>query len=107
MEDSSAHHHLWHRVLHVTASYHQGSHPRPYPYRYLHCALTSARPLCQFSLVIAYNHKQSELRFLVFHAGGLTASCPLNLNQPNDHMDIICLILSTWKRAGDAGLPSW
>lgn len=72
-------------------------------------ALISARPLRQFSLVIAYNHKHRQLRFLVFHAGGLTASHALHPNEEKDHRDIIRLILSllTWKEAGDAGLPGW
>ena len=72
-------------------------------------ALTSAKPLRQFSLVIGYNYKHHQLRFLVFHTGGLTASRALHPNQPKDHRNIIFLILSllTWKRAGDAGLPEW
>jgi hypothetical protein len=72
-------------------------------------ALTSARPLRQFSLVIAYNHSVQQLRFLVFHSGGLTASHALRPNEPADHKDILRLILSllTWKTPADAGLPEW
>ena len=72
-------------------------------------ALSSARPLRQFSLVIDYNHKRHEPRSLVFHTGGLTASHALRPNQPKYHTDIIRLILSllTWKSARDAGLPKW
>jgi hypothetical protein len=72
-------------------------------------AMRIARPLRQFSLVLAYNHSIHELRFLVFHAGGLTASPSLNLNDSKHYKDILSLILSllTWKTPGDAGLPEW
>jgi hypothetical protein len=72
-------------------------------------AMRNARPLRQFSLVLAYNHSDHALRFLVFHAGGLTASPPLKLNKPDHYKNILCLILSllTWKTPGDAGLPEW
>jgi hypothetical protein len=75
---------------------------------YARC-LTNAVPLRQFSLVIGYNHVTTELRFLVFHAGGLTSSPPLKPNDPQDHRDILRLFLSllTWKSPGDAGLPEW
>ena len=69
----------------------------------------TAMPLRQFSLVIAYNHDQHELRFLVFHVGGMTASHGLSPNKPNDHQNILRLILAllTWETPGDAGLPEW
>jgi hypothetical protein len=72
-------------------------------------ALMTARPLRQFSLVIAYNHACQELRFLVFHAGGLTSSRALRPNQRGDHKDILRLFLAllTWETPGDAGLPEW
>jgi len=73
------------------------------------CVLTSARPLRQFSLVLGYNHTSHELRFLLFHAGGLTASPGLCLRDPKHHKNILHLFLSllTWKTPGDAGLPEW
>jgi hypothetical protein len=52
-------------------------------------ALNNAKPLRQFSLVIAYNHVLREMRFLVFHAGGLTASRGLYLEKRKDHSDIL------------------
>jgi hypothetical protein len=75
---------------------------------YARC-LTNAVPLRQFSLVIGYNHVTTELRFLFFHAGGLTSSPPLKPNDPQDHRAILRLFLSllTWKSRGDAGLPEW
>jgi hypothetical protein len=72
-------------------------------------ALMTARPLRQFSLVIAYNHAYHELRFLVFHAGGMTASHALCPNKRVDHKNILRLVLAllTWETHGDAGLPEW
>lgn len=72
-------------------------------------ALMSARPLRQFTLTIAYNHASHELPFLVFHAGGLTASHALDPNKRDDHKDILRLSLAllTWETPGDAGLPEW
>jgi hypothetical protein len=75
---------------------------------YARC-LTGAVLLRQFSLVIGYNHKTHGLRFLVFHAGGLTSSPPLDPNNPSGCRDILRLFLSllSWQSAGDAGLPEW
>jgi len=75
---------------------------------YARC-LINAIPLRQFSLVIGYNHVSKQLRFLVFHAGGLTSSPPLKPYDSQDHRAILRLFLSllTWKSIGDAGLPKW
>lgn len=72
-------------------------------------ALNDAFPLRQFSLVIGYDHVKQELRFLVFHAGGVTSCPPLNPTDPAHYPDILRLFLSllTWKSNGDAGLPEW
>jgi hypothetical protein len=72
-------------------------------------ALMTARPLRQFSLVIAYNHAPQELQFLIFHAGGLTASHALRPNHHKDCRNILLLILAllTWDKPGDVGLPEW
>jgi hypothetical protein len=75
---------------------------------YARC-LSYAEPLRQFSLVLAYNHAELKLRFLVFHAGGLTASTGLLVNEPDHRRDILRLFLSllTWESPGDAGIPEW
>jgi hypothetical protein len=53
-------------------------------------------------LIIEYNHVSTELRFLVFHVGGLTSS-PF---KPQDCRALrLFLTLLTWKTRGDAGLP--
>jgi hypothetical protein len=71
--------------------------------------LSNAIPLHQFCLVLGYNHKIQELRFLVFHAGGLTTSTGLLVGNSDHCKDILRLFLSllTWKSAGDAGIPEW
>ena len=73
----------------------------------LHKALFSASNYVQFSLVLGYNQRTKELRFLVFHAGGLTASKALDVR--TDYEDIRRLILSilAWDSPGDARLPAW
>lgn len=72
-------------------------------------SLINAVPLRQFSLVIGYNHQSRELRFLVFHAGGLTSSPPLKPDKSKDQPAILRLFLSllTWNSPGDAGFPEW
>jgi hypothetical protein len=73
------------------------------------CCLSNAIPLRHFSLVLGYNYKDQELRFLVFHAGGLTASTGLRVYDPGHQKDILRLFLAllTWKSPGDAGIPEW
>ncbi|KAJ7903406.1 hypothetical protein B0H14DRAFT_3679709 [Mycena olivaceomarginata] len=44
---------------------------------YARC-LFDANPSRAFALVLAYNHRTYELRFLIFHRGGLTSHAPLN-----------------------------
>ncbi|KAF9040340.1 hypothetical protein BDP27DRAFT_1347462 [Rhodocollybia butyracea] len=72
-------------------------------------SLFSAAPLRQYALVLGYNQKDRDFRFLVFHRGGLTASNPLKLKDANDQEDFVRLFMSifTWKDRGDAGLPGW
>ncbi|KAJ7747279.1 hypothetical protein B0H16DRAFT_927550 [Mycena metata] len=75
---------------------------------YARC-LFSAAPLRQYALVIGYNQKAGELRFLVFHRGGLTASTPLMPANPAHMQDILRLFaaIMTWRSASDAGFPGW
>ncbi|KAF9040343.1 hypothetical protein BDP27DRAFT_1435164 [Rhodocollybia butyracea] len=72
-------------------------------------SLFSAAPLRQYALVLGYNQKDRDFRFLVFHRGGLTASKPLKLEDVNDREDVVRLFMSifTWKDRGDAGFPRW
>ncbi|EIW80211.1 hypothetical protein CONPUDRAFT_137525 [Coniophora puteana RWD-64-598 SS2] len=75
---------------------------------YARC-LSFASPVRQFSLVLAYQYKAKELRFLVFHPGGLTASAALDPSNSEHHIDILRLFVAliTWETRADAGLPEW
>ncbi|EIW76053.1 hypothetical protein CONPUDRAFT_169241 [Coniophora puteana RWD-64-598 SS2] len=85
----------WPRIVLQAATYSRG--------------LFYAVPLRQYSLVLGYHHVHKELRFLVYHSGGLTASTALKIDDRNDRKEILrlfCAIL-TWQTRGDAGLPEW
>lgn len=71
--------------------------------------LFSASPLRQHALVISFNHHAHEIRFLVFHRGGLTMSNPLYVKKVEDRMDILRLFMAvlSWNTPGQAGLPVW
>ena len=47
----------------------------------------------QYALVIALNHISTEVRFLFFHRGGLTASPAFNLNHNSGWMRFICAMV--------------
>lgn len=72
---------------------------------YARC-LFSAEPLRQFALVLGYVHIKGELRFLVFHRGGLTMSSILKSSERQQIVRLF-LALCTWNTRGDAGLPDW
>ena len=71
---------------------------------YARC-LFSASPSRQFALVLGFRHVKAELRFLVFHRSGLTASKPLSVNDEQGRKDILRVLFSilSWKSTGDAG----
>ncbi|KAJ3769434.1 hypothetical protein FB446DRAFT_812091 [Lentinula raphanica] len=66
-------------------------------------------PLRSFSLVIAINHIKHDLRFLIFHHGGITATKALSLRDDDDR-NKICLVMMSiifWQTPADAGIPSF
>ncbi|KAJ3773451.1 hypothetical protein FB446DRAFT_836689, partial [Lentinula raphanica] len=66
-------------------------------------------PLRLFSLAISINQQKHELRFLIFHHGGITATKTLSLKNEADRRDI-CLIMTSiifWQTPADAGIPSF
>jgi hypothetical protein len=71
---------------------------------YARC-LFNANPLRQFALALGFQHKSAELRFLVFHRGGLTASEALPVRSSLGEEGIIRAFLSilSYKSAKDAG----
>lgn len=72
-------------------------------------AMFSANPLRAFSIVIALNHRLNELRFLIFHRGGLTATHALNITRKGDRQ-LVCMVLCSilsWRSPFDAGLPDF
>src|SRR5271156_221298 len=75
---------------------------------YARC-LFDANPLRQFAMVLAYNHIEKGLRFLVFHHGGLSSSVWLNVNTQEGQQDILRIFLAilSWKTPAHAGLPMW
>ena len=72
-------------------------------------AMFNAVPLRAFALVIGVNHQHAELRFLIFHRGGLTTNTPLKLNKTSDLMLVQKIMMSVllWQTPLDAGLPSF
>ena len=64
-----------------------------------------ARPNRMFAIALAYNQENKELRFLVFHRGGLAASKPLHITQWAGLRAIMRLFLTLglWTTATEAG----
>jgi len=75
---------------------------------YARC-LFSASPSRQFAVVLGFRHTKVELRFLVFHRGGLTGSKPLPVKDGPGQKDILRILLSilNWGSAEDAGFPGF
>jgi len=75
---------------------------------YARC-LFSASPSRQFALVLGFRHTNAELRFLVFHRGGLTGSQPFSVKDENGQKDILRVLLSilNWRSSEDAGFPKF
>ena len=71
---------------------------------YARC-LFSANPSRQFAIVLGFRHVQAELRFLVFHRGGLTGSRSLSVKDEPGQKGILRILLSIldWKSPEDAG----
>ena len=71
--------------------------------------LFNASPPRQFSVALGFHHVRAELRFLVFHRGGLTGSKPLSVKDEHRQKDIIRILLSilNWRSVGDAGFPEF
>lgn len=69
--------------------------------------LFDANPLRRFALVIGFDYIQRELRFLVFHRGGLTSSPTLSVK--TDTKDVLRLFMAilSWSSLADAGFPEW
>ena len=67
--------------------------------------LFSASPSRQFALTLGFQRSKTELRFLVFHRGGLTASKPLSVQDKKGQQDILRIFLSIlrWQSPNDAG----
>ncbi len=70
-------------------------------------AQISAIPLRAFSLVIGVNHSTNELRFLIYHHGGLTASLPIRIDTAEGVRQVQKVLFSVllWQTPQDAGLP--
>ena len=85
----------WARMVHQSATYAR--------------CLFNASPSRQFAVVLGFRHCNGELRFLVFHRGGLTGSQPLSVDDEHGQKDILRILLSilNWKSAEDAGFPGF
>jgi len=68
-------------------------------------ALFSADWARTFALVLVFNHKETELRFLALHRGGLTASKKCDLTEKSGLEDVVrmFLALTLWRTPLDAG----
>ena len=62
-----------------------------------------------FGLIIGFRYTTLELRFLIIHRGGMTASKPLSVVEEQGKKDIIRVFLSilTWRTEEDAGIPKF
>jgi len=71
---------------------------------YARC-LFSDSPSRQFALVLGFRHTTAELRFLVFHRSGLTASKSFSVASKEGQKDILRVFLSIlrWASPNDAG----
>jgi hypothetical protein len=58
-----------------------------------------------FALVLGFNHNNNQLRFLVFHRGGLAASDPYDITKPGNLRGVARLFLTllSWRTAAEAG----
>ncbi|KZV74258.1 hypothetical protein PENSPDRAFT_648102 [Peniophora sp. CONT] len=69
----------------------------------------SALPLRTFCIVIGLDHVENELRFMISHRGGLTATVPIDITKP-EGANNVCYIFTAillWKSPSDAGLPAF
>ncbi|KAJ7364143.1 hypothetical protein DFH08DRAFT_267263 [Mycena albidolilacea] len=71
-------------------------------------ALFDTNPSRTFALVPAYNHHTHELRFLIFHRGGLTSHTPLKLSKLSGRAQALRLIMTIllWSEPCHAGFVS-
>ena len=71
---------------------------------YARC-LFSASPSRHFAVVLGFRHTKTELRFLVFHRGGLTGSHHLSVKDERGQEDMLHILLSIldWRSVEDAG----
>jgi len=71
--------------------------------------LYSACHLRTFGLIIGFRYTTLELRFLIVHRGGLTASKPLSVVEERGKKDILRVFLSIlmWRTEEDAGIPEF
>ncbi|KAF9644695.1 hypothetical protein BDM02DRAFT_3190360 [Thelephora ganbajun] len=71
---------------------------------YARC-LFSASPSRHFAIVLGFCHTTTELRFLIFHHSGLTASRSFSVRNEAGKKEILRIFLSIlgWKSAKDAG----
>jgi hypothetical protein len=69
-------------------------------------SLFGASPMRVFALVLAFNHENNVLRFLIFHHGGLAASEEHNITKADGlkAMARLFLTLAIWRTAEEAGI---
>ncbi|KAH8087182.1 hypothetical protein BXZ70DRAFT_955894 [Cristinia sonorae] len=72
-------------------------------------ALFSASPSRSFALVLAFNMQTVELRFLVFHRGGLTASTACNVRTDDGKRGVLQMLLAVllWREPRDCGFTTF
>ncbi|KAJ6543881.1 hypothetical protein B0H19DRAFT_289404 [Mycena capillaripes] len=71
-------------------------------------SLFSAIPSRTFALVLAVNHKEKNLRLLIFHRSGLTVNSPFQLDNQYGQTAALRLIMTLllWSEPYHAGFPS-
>ncbi|KAJ6466978.1 hypothetical protein C8R45DRAFT_838996 [Mycena sanguinolenta] len=71
--------------------------------------LFNACPLRNSALVLGYNHVQHNLRFLLFHRGGVSSSFSLDPGRIEDRRNILRVVMAllTCRYQRDLGIPEW
>nr|GAT47380.1 predicted protein [Mycena chlorophos] len=71
--------------------------------------LFDAAPLRTSALVGGYNFNSHEFRFLLFHHGGISSSCALDVRKPSSRSGVVRVLITLYscRTLQDLGLPGW
>ncbi|KAF7308373.1 Pkinase-fungal domain-containing protein [Mycena chlorophos] len=71
--------------------------------------LFAVSPLRTSALVGGYNFNSHEFRFLLFHRGGISSSCALDIRRPSGRSGVVRVLMTlhSCRTLQDLGLPGW